>query len=190
MVWRGVEVRGMPVGIRRIWPLLVVRGALMGVFGILTLVWPALSAVVLISIFGIYAIIDGLTSIAYGRAARKRGNPGGGWVMQGVIAILAGAIALFWPEATGVVVLLILGFWALLIGVVLAAIGLRLRRTSPSVWLWPFILGAMAVIFGLVLIFEPADALVGLATVLGVFTLIAGVALVFGGLRLRRLQLT
>ncbi len=190
MVWRGVELGGVPVGVRRIWPLLVVRGSLMAVFGIITLVWPALSAVVLISLFGIYAIIDGATSIAYGMAGRRRGSGGRGWVMQGVIAVISGLVALFWPTATGVVVLLILGFWALLIGVVLVAIGLQIRRTSPGGWLWPFVLGVLAAIFGLVLLFEPADALIGLATILGIFTLIIGAALVVGGLRLRRVQLT
>jgi uncharacterized membrane protein HdeD (DUF308 family) len=180
----------MPVGMRRIWPLLVARGALMAAFGILTLVWPALTAVALISIFGIYAIIDGVASIGFGLSGRRTGRVGGGWVVQGVIAVVAGFIALFWPAATGVVVLLILGFWALLIGVVLAGIGLRLRRTSPGFWLWPFVLGAIAIIFGLVLIVEPASALVGLATVIGIVTLIGGVFLILGGLRLRRAQLT
>lgn len=190
MVLRGVNVQGVPEGMRRVWPLLVIRGALMALFGIVTLVWPALTAVVVISVFGAYAVIDGVITIGYGLSRRRSGSGGRGWLAQGIIAIVAGAIALFWPAATGAVVLIVLGFWALLIGVVVTAIGWSLRRTSPGFWLWPFILGLLGVVFGFVLIFEPAEAMVGLATILGVMTLISGALLIYGGVRLRKMQLT
>ena len=190
MAWHGIEVRGVPAGMRRIWPVLVARGSLMAVFGILTLAWPALTAVVLISLFGAYAVIDGVMTIGYGIASRRAGRGGRGWLLQGGIAIVFGLIALFWPTATGSVVLMVLGFWALLIGIVVAVIGLQLRRSGPRMWLWPFLLGALGIILGLVLIIEPAEAMVGLAAVLGIFTVLGGAALIAGGLRLRRLQLT
>lgn len=188
MAWRGMNIHGMPLAVHRVWPLLVIRGALMAAFGILTLVWPALSAVVLISVFGAYAAVDGVITIGYGIRSRRSGGGGQGWLLQGAITVAAGLIALFWPAATASVVLILLGFWALLIGVVILAVALRLRRTSPQVWLLPFVLGVAGVIFGMVLIVEPADALIALAAVLGVLTLISGALLIYGGLRLRRIQ--
>lgn len=186
----GFGTRGLPEGMRRVWPLLTIRGALMALFGIVTLVWPALTAVVVISVFGAYAVIDGVITIGYGLFRRRSGTGGRGWLAQGVIAIVAGAIALFWPAATGAVVLIVLGFWALLIGVVVTTIGWQLRTAGPRFWLWPFVLGLLGVVFGLVLIFQPAEALVALTTILGVMTLLSGSLLVYGGLRLRTMQLT
>lgn len=185
MAWQPIEVRQASEAARRVWPLLVVRGALMAVFGIATLVWPALTAVVLISVFGAYAIVDGIITLGYGFTRRRSGRGGNGWMLQGGIAVVAGLIALFWPAATASVVLFLLGFWALLIGVVIAAIGLQLRRTAPRFWWAPLALGVLGIVLGLVMIFEPAEALLGLAVLLGILTLVSGGLLVAGGLRLR-----
>ncbi len=189
MAWRVVDGR-QPTGMRRLGPMLVARGSLMAVFGLLTLIWPALTAVVLISIFGAYAVIDGVVTIGYGLAGRRSGHGGRGWLWQGAIAVAAGLIALFWPAATASVVLIVLGFWALLIGVVVAAVGLQLRRRSAQFWLWPTLLGVLGIVLGLILIFEPADALVALTVVVGVVMLLSGALVITGGLRLRRLHLT
>ena len=190
MAWQPIEVRQASDTVRRVWPLLVVRGALMAVFGLATLVWPSLTAVVLIAVFGAYAVVDGIVTLAYGFRRRRSRQGGNGWLLQGGIAVVAGLIALFWPAATGAVVLIVLGFWALLIGVVIAVIGLQLRRTSPRFWWAPFGLGVLGVVLGLVMIFQPASAMVALASILGVLTLIGGVMLVVGGLRLRNLRLS
>jgi uncharacterized membrane protein HdeD (DUF308 family) len=189
MVWQPIEVRQASETVRRVWPLLVVRGLLMAVFGLATLVWPSLTAVVLIAVFGAYAVVDGIITLAYGFSRRRSRQGGNGWLLQGGIAVVAGLIALFWPAATGAVVLFVLGFWALLIGVVIAAIGLQLRRTSPRFWWAPLVLGLLGVVFGLIMIFQPAETMVALASILGVLTLLGGVMLVAGGLRLRKLQL-
>ncbi len=189
MVWQPNQVVQVSDVVRRVWPLLVVRGVLMAGFGLATLVWPALTAVVLIAVFGAYAVIDGVVTVGYGLTRRRSGRGGRGWLLQGGIAVTVGLIALFWPAATGAVVLFLLGFWALLIGLVLTAVGLQLRRSAPRFWWAPFTLGLLGVVLGLVMIVEPADALTGLAAVLGVLTLIGGTLLVVGGLRLRRLQL-
>ena len=190
MTWRPIEVRRASETVRRVWPLLVVRGVLMAGFGLATLVWPALTAAVLIAVFGAYAVIDGVITLGYGLGRRRTRQGGNGWLLQGGIAVVAGLVALFWPVATGAVVLFVLGFWALLIGVVIAVIGLQLRRSAPHFWWAPLALGVLGIVFGLVLIFQPAEAVVALASILGVLTLIGGVLLVAGGLRLRKLQLT
>ena len=85
--------------------------------------------------------------------------------------------------------LFVLGFWPLLIGVVITAIGLQLRRTSPRFWWAPLVLGVLGIVFGLMMIFHPAETMVAVTSILGVLTLIGGVMLVAGGLRLRKLQL-
>jgi uncharacterized membrane protein HdeD (DUF308 family) len=190
MMWQPMQVQQASQTVRRVWPLLVVRGALMAVFGLITLLWPALTAVVLIALFGAYAVLDGVITLGYGLRRRRSRSGGNGWLLQGGIAVAAGLVALFWPAASAAVVLIVLGFWALLIGVVVMAIGLQLRRARFGFWWAPLVLGALGVVFGLVMIFQPAEAMVALASVLGVLTLLGGVLLVLGGLRLRALRLT
>lgn len=188
MTWQPIQVQQASQAARRVWPLLVVRGALMAAFGLLTLLWPALTAVVLIAVFGAYAVLDGVVTLGYGLSRRRSRLGGNGWLLQGVIAVAAGLVALFWPAATGAVVLVVLGFWALLIGAVIAAIGLQLRRSGSAFWWAPAVLGVLGVVLGLVMVFQPAEAMVALSSILGVLTLLGGVLLVVGGLRLRALR--
>ena len=45
----------------RRWWVFAIRGAVAIVFGILTLVWPAITVVVLVMVYGFYAIVGGDT---------------------------------------------------------------------------------------------------------------------------------
>ena len=93
MTWQSIQVRQASGAVRRVWPLLVVRGVLMAAFGLVTLLWPALTAVVLIAVFGAYAVLDGVITLGYGLRRRRSGLGGNGWLLQGGIAVAAGLVA-------------------------------------------------------------------------------------------------
>src|SRR5713226_1564669 len=53
------------------------RGIAAIVFGILTFVWPGLTLSVLVLLFGVFAVVSGITAVA--AALRNREEPGWGW---------------------------------------------------------------------------------------------------------------
>ncbi|RIK43843.1 MAG: hypothetical protein DCC55_04665 [Chloroflexi bacterium] len=50
----------MVTALARNWWLLLIRGVLAVIFGILALVWPGITLAVLVLLFGAYALVDGI----------------------------------------------------------------------------------------------------------------------------------
>src|SRR5258707_674770 len=92
------------------WWLVVVRGVLSILFGILALVWPGPTLVALIIVFGAYAFVDGIFAAATGIAGT--GASGGmRWflVLGGLAGILVGVLTFFYPGITAVSLLYFIG---------------------------------------------------------------------------------
>src|SRR5260370_27616469 len=72
------------------------RGIAAVLFGVLTLVWPKLSLTVLVLVFGVFAVISGITAVV--AALRSTGEQGWGLLLfEGILGILAGVISLILP---------------------------------------------------------------------------------------------
>jgi uncharacterized membrane protein HdeD (DUF308 family) len=112
----------------RNWWLVGLRGALAVIFGIVTLAWPGMTLLALIFLWGFYALIDGVSSIALGAAVR-----GHRWsnVLIGVVGVLAGLVAIMLPGETAVVLLVIIAIWAIVAGLVQVIAGFALRPAMP-----------------------------------------------------------
>src|SRR2546427_5312964 len=77
------------------------RGIVAILFGILTLVWPKLSLTVLVLLFGIFAVVSGITAVA--AALRNTREQGWGLLLfEGIVGILAGGVALGKPGITAI----------------------------------------------------------------------------------------
>src|SRR2546423_9174650 len=73
--------------------MFLVRGIAAILFGILTLVWPNLTLFVLVLLFGVFAVVSGITAVA--AALWNRGEEGGGVVLfEGVPGKLPGGVDL------------------------------------------------------------------------------------------------
>src|SRR5207248_3937769 len=82
------------------WWLLLLRGIAAVVFGVLAFIWPGLTLLTLVILYGAFAIVDGVLALAavFGRTGPD--VPKWWLVLTGVLDIGAGLIALFWPGIT------------------------------------------------------------------------------------------
>ena len=92
----------------RNWWTLALRGLLAVLFGILTFVWPGITLLSLVFLFGAYAITDGIFAIAAGVRGREQNR---WWLLliHGIFGVIAGVLAFVWP---GITALLLLGLIA------------------------------------------------------------------------------
>jgi uncharacterized membrane protein HdeD (DUF308 family) len=103
---------------RRRW-LSVVLGAVLVLGGVLAVVWPGVTLVSLAVITGLSLIIHGAARIAVAVVARRE-VPGWGWLaLAGAVNAVLGVVAITWPEATVLVLSLILGAQIAAFGVLL-----------------------------------------------------------------------
>ena len=177
----------MLLTLTRYWWAVVLRGVAAVLFGLMALIWPGITVIVLVALFGAYALVDGI--IGLGTAVfggRERGRRG--WlVVEGIAGVLAGIFTFAWPGITALVLLWLIAAWALVTGVLEIVAAVRLRREIRGEWLLA-LSGALSVLFGILLVVWPAAGALSVVFVIGIYAIVFGVALVGLGLRLRRLR--
>jgi uncharacterized membrane protein HdeD (DUF308 family) len=164
------------------WWALLLRGIAAVLFGLAALFWPGLTLFVLIVFFGAYALVDGIFAIVAG----IRGTGGRRWLLlaEGVLGVLAGLVAFFWPGMTALVLLYVIAAWAIFTGILKIVMAISLRREIENEWLM-VLSGVVSVLFGVILAALPGVGLLSLVWLVGVYALIFGVALMVLGFRVR-----
>lgn len=166
----------------RNWKALLVRGILAILFGIIFLVAPLASLVVSVYIFAGFAIAIGVTALIAG--VRSTSSSRGQVILEGVLGILAGLIALFWPGGTLVAVVFLIAAWAIVTGVVQIVQAIKVREEIDNEW-WLVLGGAASVVFGLLIGLQPFIGIFTVAFLIGVYAIIFGVAILMLSLRLK-----
>src|SRR6266498_4970025 len=99
------------------WWLVVLRGILAILFGLAAFVWPGITWLTLVVMFGIYALIDGIVAIGTGLSNTKESSRWWVFVLEGLLGIGAGAVALFRPGLTALILIYIISAWAIVTGI-------------------------------------------------------------------------
>ena len=170
-------------GLARNWWLLLLRGIAAIVFGVLTFVWPGLTLLTLLFLYGAFALVDGILSLV---AALMGGAPAPRWwlAIVGVLGLAAGILTFAWPGVTALVLLLFIAFWAIATGVMQIVGAIKLRKEIDNEWLLIFC-GVLSVLFGLILIVQPQTGALALVFLIGFYAILEGIGLVALSQRLR-----
>jgi uncharacterized membrane protein HdeD (DUF308 family) len=108
----------------------VVAGVVLLVAGVLAALWPGITLWVLAVVAGIGLIVSGAARIVGALALRVEGW---GWLFAaGLLSMVAGFLAIAWPDATALVLGLLLGIRMLLFGVAEIAFALALQDVRGS----------------------------------------------------------
>ena len=112
---------------------LIARGILAVIVGIIALAWPSVTVLALVILFAVYAFIAAGLQAARAFSSRKAG-PVLGHLLLGLVDLAAGVIALAWPGPTALVLVLIVGVWAIVAGLaeIAAAFASRRGRRDPG----------------------------------------------------------
>jgi uncharacterized membrane protein HdeD (DUF308 family) len=109
------------------WWLLILQG-LMGIAaGVVTVIWPGISALALLYVIAAWALVTGALEIA--AAIRLRKVIEGEWLLalSGIASVLLGILLFLFPGPGALAVVLWIGAYALVSGVLLIVLAFRLR---------------------------------------------------------------
>jgi len=112
---------------------LIVIAILGIVVGVMTLVWPGITALVLLYFIGAWAVVRGLITVV--GAFRLRKEIQGEWllILSGAVSIVFGLLVLIWPLEGALAVIWLIGVYAVVFGALEIALGLRVRRLGGNV---------------------------------------------------------
>ena len=115
------------------WWMLLLEGLLSVAAGVLAFVIPGITALVLLILIAAWAIVTGAFEI--GAAIQLRKYIRGEWLLAlaGAASVLFGFALLISPNAGAVAVVWLIGIYAIVFGVLMAALGFRLRSLMHSV---------------------------------------------------------
>jgi uncharacterized membrane protein HdeD (DUF308 family) len=121
-----LSLRGARAGRR--WGWLLFEGIVSLAAGLLTFVWPGMTALALLILIAARALVAGVAAIA--AAIRLRRQINGEWLLaaSGLLSIALGVILIAAPGAGALAIVWTIGCYALVFGALLIAFGLRLQR--------------------------------------------------------------
>jgi uncharacterized membrane protein HdeD (DUF308 family) len=168
----------------RAWWVPALRGVLGIAFALLAIAWPGLTLLTLVALFAAWAILAGFASLA--GAARHRAGGELRWdaVILGLVSIGAGLVAAYHPAATALLLVLIMGANALVVGVLDILAAIRLRRTIAGEWLLA-LAGLASIVFGALVFARPGAGALALVWLVSLYAFVTGALLLGLGLRMR-----
>ncbi len=156
------SVRSMP------WWLVLVWGIMAIIIGLMLITTPLITTYYLVLFMGVYWFVGGIFTLASFFSDKTNM----GWkVFLAIISILAGIAIMAQPLFGSIIVVTMLvffiGFWGILIG------GTKLYEAMRSKDAGAGILGALSIIFGIILLIFPWGAALALPLIAGAFALLA-----------------
>jgi len=152
-----------------------IGGVLALVVGLLILLLPAKTAMVVTAIIAVYAVIAGIVYAGIGIFTKGKGGWARvGYILLGIVFIIAGIVAFSNLGQTAVVLAVFIG---ILVGIVWIAEGIVALSTlgDASSKVWSILFAILSIIAGIVLLFSPLWGAVVLWWLLGISLAVLGI---------------
>lgn len=168
----------------RPWWVAALRGVIAILFGIAAVTLPNITLLSLVILFSFYALSAGAVSI-YG-AIKNRRQDDHWWLplMWGLLSVGVGIAALFNTGITVLVLVFLMGAYALMTGALDIVMAIRLRKTIQGEWLLA-LSGVVSIIFGLLIFMFPGAGILTLVWMVGFYVTFTGVLLISLAFRLK-----
>src|SRR5512133_47450 len=166
------------------WWSVVLRGVAAILFALAAFFMPGITLLVLVALFGAYALIDGVLALIGAVRAAQHNQQWWVLALEGVAGVVIGLLTFFSPGITALVLLYYIGAWAIITGVLEIVQAIRLRREIDNEWMLA-LAGAASLVFGVLVIAMPGAGALAIVWLIGAYALVFGIILIALGLRLR-----
>ena len=171
----------------RQWWVLILQGVLGIAVGILAIIYPDIALGTIALLFAFWAIVSGGAQLSAGwRVAEMRGKS---WpfLVSGAASVIAGVLAVLYPGITILSLILLLGAWILVSGLMEVYTAWRIRAEITNEWVLALI-GALRVLAGIIILAMPYVGAIITAALFATWAILSGIAALALGWRLRQVS--
>ena len=169
---------------QRNWWLMLLRGLAAIGFGILVITKPQISLQVLVYLFGVYVLVEGILGVALAIQGRNELDSWGVLLLWGLLGVAVGILAFSKPDLTALALLFYIALWAIATGVLEIAAAIRLREVLQNEWLL-ILAGIVSVAFGVWLVARPEAGALAVLWAIGIYAIVFGVLVVLFAFKIR-----
>src|SRR5271157_354425 len=168
------------------WWLFALRGVAAIVFGMLTFVYPKDMIMVLIILFGAYALIDGVLAVNVSFQMQEDFDHWWVVLLEGLAGILVGVLVLINLTLSATALFLLVACWAVFTGLMEILAAILLSNEINQNWLMT-LYGVLSVILGIILVDFPNIGTVGLIYVIGIYAIFDGLLMLYYAIKVHDL---
>lgn len=170
--------------VQRYWWVLALRGLIAVIFGVAALAWPGLTILVLVVMFGAYALVDGIMAVIV--SLQERSSLRSWWILllEGIAGIIIGLATFRWPGITALVLLSLIAAWAIITGIFEIIAAFSGYGTVGQEWAIG-LAGLLSIILGILLIARPGLGLLTIALFVGIYAIVFGILLIVRAFQFR-----
>jgi uncharacterized membrane protein HdeD (DUF308 family) len=167
-----------------LWWAIALRAAAAILLGVIAIFMPGPTLAAIVIVFGIYAIVDGILAIIAAVRGFRRKERWWPMLLEGLVGIVAGAIAIFLPGIGALALTYLVAAWALVTGAFEIAAAIRLRKVMTGEWLL-LIAGLLSIVLAVLVALFPGTGALLLVWWLGAYAFAYGVVSLVLALRVR-----
>ncbi|MBS1581691.1 MAG: DUF308 domain-containing protein [Bacteroidetes bacterium] len=171
--------------LHRIWLPMLITGILSLLFGFFALAMPGITLIALAWLFAISVLVQGAMMLSGAWSARRIDS--GWWVVAllGLVEVVVGIWALWMPGITALVLIALMGWCAMLVGLLQVVWAWRVRKVVRNEG-WIIAGGILSILFGLWVIARPGGGALALIVLVATYAIVYGVTLIVAALRARK----
>ena len=168
------------------WWFLAVNGIIAFIFGLLLLFFTQEAIATLVFYFGLVVLLSGIAMLVTGVIQLNKEKKAGLLLFESIVTVAVGTIIMFYPQHSLEFFLIVVGVWAVILGIVQLIIVVNTKGNLAAKNLFLFN-GLLTLALGIVLFFDPYSLAAFVIKVIGVFSLIFGCILVYLSFSLKKL---
>ena len=167
------------------WWIPLLKGVVFIVLGIVALNHPMDALLTLGTYIGYVSLFTGILYLIYSFTKKESQHSSSWYLLEGLLDIVFGLIILSNPAFTVEILPFLVGFWIIFLGITQTAGAFALSKIFPKGKVWLFLLGAISIIFGFIIVNSPVMSGMAITTMLGIFFLAYGITQVFSSFKLK-----
>lgn len=171
---------------RTYWWMVLLRGIIALLFGIVAVAWTHIAIYFLIYLFGAFILVDGIMGVILAFQERRVYSRWWLILIGEIIGIILAFMVFFWPGGAVLVLTYLIAAWAIITGIIAIISAFFVSTGFGREWTL-VVGGALSVILGIIVFFIPVRAILAFVWLLGVFAIIYGLVLLVRAFQFRAL---